>query len=489
MPSALSQIDHIVVVMMENRSFDNLLGFLYASENNQPPLNLPTQPSPTYAGLLPQNQSDQFWNPSNRGYFTNGDAPQKVFVSSPTGGQVPFTVPDPDPNEAFLNFNFQIFGTTEPTNLQSPTMLGFYVDYLDAKNSSPAVANQIMQCFDPTQLPVLSALAKQFAVCDAWFGSAPAQTWPNRGFVHTGTSRGQVTNGDVFAYATETIYEVLGKKGISWAVFNDSSLPSLTRLQYPRLFSLSESHFRSFETFQSQATAGTLPSYSFVEPSFVYSPNDQHPPHDVSHGENFLFDIWQAISTSPKWNQTLLVITYDEHGGCYDHVPPPWGATCPDSASNPGQQGFRFDRFGVRVPTVVVSPLIEPGTVFRSPTAVPHDHTSILATLRDWKQIPAVDMLSSKRILAAPTLEHLLTRTTPRTDLPIIPQPHHEMVMMSASEEHNEPLNELQKSILLAAESHRLSKPLNVPELMDLFQRVNTKGAMRQYFNQWEGKP
>jgi phospholipase C len=124
------------------------------------------------------------------------------------------------------------------------------------------------------------------------------------------------------------------------------------------------------------------------------------------------------VSTGANWAQTLLVITYDEHGGCYDHVPPPWGAIVPDTASFPGAQGFRFNRFGVRVPAVVVSPLIEPGTVFRSPTGIPFDHTSILATLRDWLSIPASAMLPSQRIKAAPTLEFLLTRDQPRDSLP-----------------------------------------------------------------------
>ena len=95
------------------------------------------------------------------------------------------------------------------------------------------------------------------------------------------------------------------------------------------------------------------------------------------------------MSQSPSWNETLLIITFDEHGGTYDHVLPPTGAATPDKASDPGQNGFRFDRFGVRVPTILVSPWIEAGTVFRSNTATPLDHTSILATVRDWLGIPS----------------------------------------------------------------------------------------------------
>ncbi len=181
-------------------------------------------------------------------------------------------------------------------------------------------------------------------------------------------------------------------------------------------------------------------------------PNDEHPPHDITAGEEFLHAIWEAVSQSPKWNKILLVITYDEHGGCYDHVLPPTNAVTPDPASNPGAEGFHFDRFGVRVPTILVSPYIEPGTVFRagvSDLGTPYDHTSILATLRDWLAIPDSLMLPSKRIAAAPHLGPVLTRTTPRIDLPTIPSPAprslHAQLAMS------QPINDLQRSLLTAS--------------------------------------
>jgi phospholipase C len=138
-------------------------------------------------------------------------------------------------------------------------------------------------------------------------------------------------------------------------------------------------------------------------------------------GEDFLLRVWKAVSGGKSWSSTLLIITFDEHGGCYDHVEPP-PAEPPDAQSNPGEQTFRFDRFGVRVPTVLVSPYIEAGTVFRSPTNVPYDHTSILATIRDWLQIPKEKMLKSARIERAPTFENILTCSAPRVDLPIIAQ-------------------------------------------------------------------
>ncbi len=486
MAGNLAKIQHIVVVMLENRSFDNMLGFLYADQGNVPPLNLPALDPASFDGLLPPALSNAFWNPANLDFFSvPGTAPIKVFASSGTTGPAPFTVPDPDPNEKFPDFNLQIFGTQTPTDGQQPTMLGFLVDYLIAAGNDVNTAQHIMQSYSGPELqaPVLSQLATNYAVCDRWFGSVPAQIWPNRGFVHTGTARGQVTNASPLAYNTETIYEVLQKTGNSWGIYKDTVVPSLTKLQYPRL-GLFPFHIRHFTEFQDDARNGTLPSYSFVEPSFVIEPNDQHSPHNVTDGERFIAEVWAAVSTGAHWAETLLVVTYDEHGGCYDHVPPPWGAVIPDAASNPGAQGFRFNRFGVRVPTVVISPLIEAGTVFRSPTGVPFDHTSILATLRNWLAIPDSAMLPSQRIKAAPTLEFLITRDQPRDTLPTVAPLAHPLAMLGVANLPATRVNDLQLSMIAAVEGVRQQRELQPQEIEHLRQRVPTVAHMVQYFTE-----
>ena len=135
------------------------------------------------------------------------------------------------------------------------------------------------------------------------------------------------------------------------------------------------------------------------------------------------FPIWQTVVQSPAWPETLFMITYDDHGGTYDHVHPPFGAACPDTKSNHGENGFTFKRFGVRVPTILISPWIQTGTIFRSPTTRPYDHTSLLATLRDWLQIPAEQMLTSARIARASTFEGVVALPKARTELPAIPHP------------------------------------------------------------------
>jgi phospholipase C len=441
MGSILSQIEHIVVVMLENRSLDNLCGWLYA-DGASPSHVIPTGSAPAFDGL-----DAGFWNPSNSSYF-QGQPPERVFVTTQAAGM---TVPDPDPQEAFDHITFQLFGPQGFAPSPSWPMQGFVIDYQSTGAASP---DRIMQAYSADQIPVLSALARNFAISDRWFSSTPNQTWPNRSFVHAGTANGNVNNGvipDPFDWDVPTIFNVLESLGETWAVYSDTTLtPSLTRTMFPKLWDpLLDPHFRGFSAFEYACSNGSLPSYSFIEPSFLIDPNDEHPPHDVTAGEAFLHAIWMAVSQSRLWSKILLIITFDEHGGCYDHVLPPTNAVTPDRASDPGAEGFRFDRFGVRVPAILVSPFIEGGTVFRadaSGSGTPFDHTSILATLRDWLGIPAAQMLPSRRIVAAPDLGPALTRSSPRTDVPPIPAPPARRSL--AQPAMTEPLNDLQKSLI-----------------------------------------
>lgn len=435
MPGILPGIDHIVVVMLENRSLDNMLGGLY--QDRAPSLFLP-QGSPTLFDGLRAGLS----NPSNAGTF-NGDPPNNVPIKTPVDSS---TVPDPDPQERFADVTYQLFGSAPPGPNPRWPMQGFLLNYATTRATDPT---QILQCHSPEQVPVLTQLARSYAVSDAWFASVPSQTWPNRAFLHGGTSNGHVDNGepsDPLKWDVPTIFNILEGMGVSWTIYNDSALvPSLTRTMFPPLWSVTlAGNFRNIDDFVIDCAQGNLPKYAFLEPSFINEPNDEHPPHDVKAGEALLLRIWTAVSTSPLFAKTLLVITYDEHGGCYDHVLPPFGAASPDPQGPPGDSGFAFDRFGVRVPTVVISPYIPAGTVFRSNTTVPYDHTSILATLRDWLPIPAATMLPSQRIAQAPTLEQLLTLTQARIDMPIVAP----TLTPGHSTPASEPANDLQKSLV-----------------------------------------
>ena len=253
-------------------------------------------------------------------------------------------------------------------------MTGFVTDYaytLGWQSKDPGwsvlpgtTASEIMGCFTPAALPVLSALATGYAVCDYWFASVPTETMPNRAFTCAGTSMGQVDD-NTKTFSAPSIFGALGKAGQTWAIYGYNQRP-LSADTFTDVATASGGAIGLFTDFQAAAAAGTLPDFTFLEPSWPSTGNSQHPNYNVALGEQLIHDVYEALRSGPGWAQTLFVLTYDEHGGCFDHVPPPWGATPPDSAVEAAYD-FTFNRFGVRVPTVLISPLIAPGTVYRVP--------------------------------------------------------------------------------------------------------------------------
>jgi phospholipase C len=336
--SGLGPIEHVVVLMLENRSFDCLLGKLYPK-------------SPGFDGL----DGSEF----------NRDRTGKLILVSNLPGTDPtaMSLPDPDPGELWTDINTQLFGNTAiavPTPV--PTMEGFVENYLAQATVAPGTydANAIMHYFTPEQVPVISRLARQFAVCDRWFASAPCQTWPNRFFAHTGTANGYENNDPPhFPYEMETIFNRFEWVGMEdgWKIYYHDFAQTWA---LSKLWLLLD-HFHFYEQFQSDARNGSLPAYSFIEPRYyphaTYLPNDQHPPHVVTLGEQLIAEVYNCLRNGPLWQKTLLIITYDEHGGCYDHVAPPPAKPPNETVSVP----FNFDRYGVRVPAVLVSPYIQQG--------------------------------------------------------------------------------------------------------------------------------
>lgn len=400
-PSLLSKINHFVVVMLENRSFDHMLGFLYPGKK--------TPDGQPFEGLT-GNET----NPDGKGNNV------KVFQIQSTDPH-PYFMPGANPGEGYNNTNAELFSDQlAPVPIVPATNQGFVTNFagiLPTRATTPnavipgTTASAIMGVYTPQLLPILSNLAKGYAVCDMWFSSAPTETFPNRAFVAMATSQGRVSDTQP-PFTAPSIYTALGKAGSTWSVYGENALP-LSRTSIADITDAPTTHFGEFKDFQAAVKNGTLANYVFLEPIWGSAGNSQHPNYDVSLGEQFLHDIYYTLFGSSLWNSTLLIITYDEHGGLYDHVPPPENAVPPDNSA--GEKGFDFKRFGVRVPTVLVSPLIKAGTVYRAKGATPLDHTSILKTAELQFNVKPL----TARDAAAPDFSSVLTLATPRTDDPL----------------------------------------------------------------------
>ncbi|TDH47548.1 phosphoesterase, partial [Mycobacterium eburneum] len=456
MTTGLGAIEHIVVLMLENRSFDHMLGYLYHDTGNTSPAG------DAFEGLTGTESC-----PDNNGTAV------PVFPITPETANAYF-MPGADPGEGYVATNLQLFGTASPANGTAPTMSGFVTDFANAlvAHGGPGwyvvpgtTADMIMGCYTPAALPVLSALARGYAVCDHWYGSAPTETMPNRAFANAGTSQGHLD--DVTkSFTVPSIFGLCGQHDVSWKIYGYNREP-LTRLNFPDTANAPDSNIGLFTDFQNDCAAGTLPAYSFLEPSWNSTGNSQHPNYNVAAGEQLILDTYRAVAGGPGWPGTLLIVTYDEHGGCYDHVPPPTGATPPDDTV--GEYGFDFTRFGPRVPTVLVSPLIAPGTVFRVPdSATPLDHTSILATVEHRWSLPAL----TRRDAAAEDVGAVLTLDSPRTDDPLAgvsaPQPPATPGALAAQPAH---LDQIRDELE--------NRPLPTPPTRSTVTPQETGGALR----------
>ena len=355
MPQGLDNLEHIVVLMMENRSFDHMLGSLKQSD-------------PRINGL----NGDES-NPDTTGTRI------KVQPNATYQGQLAH-----DPDHHFAGVDLQIFGGNMAPD-RKPNMEGFIKSYA-TQGTNTMQSRAIMNYFKPQQLPVLAKLATEYALFNGWFSSIPGPTLCNRAFAHYGTSFANVDM-NIF-YITDpikSIYERMVNASHSAKLYyydqQSSSLEVANLLQnQPKLFGV-------YADFVQDAAAGKLPEYCFVEPNYSDHPgpgggqilaSDQHPDHNVKAGERFIAMVYNVIRTNPDlWKSTLLLIVYDEHGGLYDHVEPPackgvdqFGNNAPyvakPAATGTGRP-FNFDRLGVRVPAIAVSPWIPRGTIVPGP--------------------------------------------------------------------------------------------------------------------------
>jgi phospholipase C len=339
---SLPQIDHIVVVMMENHSFDNILGMLPHKVRARRDVDgLPV----SRAGRQLSVNRDLAGKPVRALH-----APSECQLSD---------VPRQDWNASHLSYGG---GRND----------GFV----------KASGDVAMWFWDDIDLPFTYSLASKFPVGERYFGSCLGQTYPNRRYLLTGSSDGiTATDNRTFTVkaAGGTIFDRLDHHHISWRNYYDN-VPATVIV--PGVSGPSrKNNFQPIDVFYSDARRGKLPAVSFVDPDFDIRSEEN--PQDIQFGERFVARVVRAVMESPNWKSTALFLTYDEHGGYYDHVPPP-RAIKPDRTPpllQPGEVAGAFDRYGFRVPLIAVSPFARPGYVSR----VVQDHTSILRFIeRKW---------------------------------------------------------------------------------------------------------
>jgi phospholipase C len=339
--AALDEIEHVIVLMLENRSFDHMLGYLSLGRRG------------TEVDGLQKGMANEHGGRSYRIFSLRRTAFTKAQDPCHSGDCV---------DEQVANGNG-----------------GFAANYIETRED-PAATDPVvvMGYYDGGQLPIYDFLARHFCVCDRWFCSVRGATFPNRLYAAAGRGAGSRDNATPPVYHLPSVVRQLDKFGASWRWYTHelfATIWAIDRDYVPKTFD----NVRPFSSgltsddFFSAAREGTLPNVSWIDPNFVdlgeaVGSNDDHPPADVRAGQELVLRVFNALVRSPAWERTLLVITYDEHGGFFDHVEPP---AAEDDDPRP-----EFHAYGPRVPAIVVSP--------RLGTRVSHevfDHTSIIKTV------------------------------------------------------------------------------------------------------------
>ena len=407
-----SPIQHVFVLMLENRSFDHLLGFSAITGTDA------ATGQPTSINGLTGTESNSY----------NG---------------TPSTVAQPadytmavDPGHEFPDVLCQLCGPSATYASGGPyppiTDSGFVASYAQActKANQTRPLAEILQCYSPAQLPVLNALAREFAICDNWHASMPGPTWPNRMFVHAASSGGldhSPTTAEIavwettagFAFPNGDIYDRIAAKNLTRRLYAGDSFPMMAALKGIHLDDI-----RPYANFAADLQAATFPyNYVFIEPSYALlndyrGSTSEHPLDDIRLGEDLIKSTYEAIRNSPIWPSSILILTWDEHGGFYDHATPPAAIAPGDTtpSANHNQYGFTFQQYGPRVPAIVISPWIPKNTIDHRL----YDHASIPATLEKLYGMQPI----TARDAAANTVLPLLSLDAARTDAPTtLPSP------------------------------------------------------------------
>ncbi|ROW13794.1 hypothetical protein VPNG_03645 [Cytospora leucostoma] len=399
-----SKITNVVVLVQENRSFDTFAGGLTYNT--------------TIDGLLHHNYCNSI----------NTTDPNEA--ADVCAGPLANDVAADDPNHSISGVNMQLFSTYHPDEdavSTSPVwkyqnMRGFVTEQsvsYDTENKSRAA--EAINYYTPEHIPVFNSISENFVLFDRWFAAVPGPTNPNRAYITSGTSHGHGHNDDgfnVYALPQKSIFQTLSEANITWINYQNSTTgpglgfnPDAAFYEWTLSSGAAVTNILPIQQFYTDAAAGTLPQFTYINPECC-SYQSFHPPSPISLGETFIKGIYEAVRNSPQWNTTLFILTFDEHGGFGDHVPPPVGVPAGDDLTyvETAQDGqnitFNFDRLGIRVPTLVISPWVGKGLIEnKGPNnGGEYTHTSILGFL---SELWGVEKLTP-RVEYSSTFEHLI---------------------------------------------------------------------------------
>ncbi|RAK99996.1 putative phosphatidylglycerol specific phospholipase [Aspergillus ibericus CBS 121593] len=398
-PSPQGPIKNVVVLVQENLSFDTYAGGL------------------TYHPHIDGLVNRTYCNPSNI-----DDPNSHTVCAKPTAQNV---APD-DPDHSIAGGAMQVYSTYHPNHTSHPTMQGFVTEQIRAYGIDRDLsrAAEVINYYAPDHVPVLNAMAQNFVLFDAWFAAVPGPTNPNRAYLTSGTSHGHGMNDIDFLTSSlpqVSIFEQLSAHNISWINYSNTTgfLPDALFYRWTAQTGKGETHIKPIDRFYHDAKTGSLPQFTWINPECC-SYMSFHPPSPINMGEGFIKSIYEALRASPQWNETLFILTFDEHGGFADHVAPPDNVPPGDEhthqewALDGSQIEFKFDRLGIRVPTLLMSPWVGQGVVQNRPTDQPNDftHTSILKYVAELWGLPVL----TPRVAWSPSLGGLITgvwRDTP----------------------------------------------------------------------------
>ncbi|KAB8071496.1 phosphoesterase family-domain-containing protein [Aspergillus leporis] len=406
-PITGSPIKNVVVLVEENLSFDVFAGGL------------------TYNSKIDGLVNREYCNPSNA-----SDPFSEKVCAQPIAKNV---APD-DPDHSITGGNQQVYSTYHPNAKNDmPGMQGFVTEQIASYGlgSDFSRAAEVINYYTPDHVPVFNAMAENFVLFDRWFAAVPGPTNPNRAYLTSGTSHGHGSNDhafDVSGLPQVSIFEQLSAAGISWINYSNTTgfLPDSMFYEWTAKSGKGNTNVKPIDQFFKDAQAGTLPQFTWINPECC-SYMSFHPPSPINMGEGFIKSIYEAVRSSPQWNETLFILTFDEHGGFADHVSPPENVPAGDNltyterAKDGKEATFHFDRLGIRVPTVLMSPWVGKGLIQNSPGDQPNEftHTSILKYVAELWNLEIL----TPRVDWSPSFRGLITNTF-RGDTPEkLPEP------------------------------------------------------------------